>query len=277
MKNWKFSPKNIHVAKYVECYWFLEKEQDDVGNNHPKLNPDPSAHLIISNSSQKFQYDQDSASQKGSGSHWIFPHRITFTMEHSDPFQIIGIKFRVGALYSLKTMFFGSKLEKVEPIDINKMAELESFVAESFLLNAEKHPQQVCDRLDKMLAPWLSDSQEDKHSELVSNILPLLCNTPISQVGTVLNLSQRTIERSFLRVTDFTLKQCHSMIRLEEILNYLYKSNDDINWANLAAKFEFSDQPHLIRHLKNSIGKTPGEYVQQRDLAIDIYGNFEIY
>ena len=26
----KLSPKNIDVAKYVECYWFLEKEPGDL-------------------------------------------------------------------------------------------------------------------------------------------------------------------------------------------------------------------------------------------------------
>ena len=66
------------------------------------------------------------------------------------------------------------------------------------------------------------------------------------------------------------------MNRLEEILNYLYQLNaDDINWADVASLYDFSDQPHLIRHLKNAIGSTPAEYAQQRDLTIDIYGNFE--
>lgn len=41
------------------------------------------------------------------------------------------------------------------------------------------------------------------------------------------------------------------MIRLEEILNYLYKLDEkEINWPDLACKFQFSDQPHLIRYLK---------------------------
>ncbi|PCK06897.1 MAG: hypothetical protein COA42_17030 [Alteromonadaceae bacterium] len=180
MKNWKLLPNNPHVAKYVECYWFLEKEADDVGNNHPKLNPDPSAHLIISN--QKFQYTQDSTSQEGCGSHWIFPHRQTFTMDHSDPFKIIGIKFRVGALHSLKRVLSDKKLEQVEYSDIHKLVQSESFTTEILLLNSAKQPQQACDKLDKILAPWLSNSLEDKHSELVNRILPLLGSTPISQI-----------------------------------------------------------------------------------------------
>ncbi|MBL4630400.1 MAG: hypothetical protein JKY14_04320 [Paraglaciecola sp.] len=66
------------------------------------------------------------------------------------------------------------------------------------------------------------------------------------------------------------------MIRLEGILNYLYQLNEgDIDWSHIASMYDFSDQPHLIRHLKNSIGRTPTEYVRNRDLTIDIYGDFE--
>ena len=72
------------------------------------------------------------------------------------------------------------------------------------------------------------------------------------------------------------MKQYQSMTRLEEILNYLYQLNEvEINWSAVASKYDFSDQPHLIRHLKSYIGRTPAEYVQKRDLTIDIYGNFE--
>lgn len=276
MKNWKLVPKNTKVAKYVECYWFLEKEQCDVGNNHPKLNPDPFAHLILSSQNHKFHYEQNNVAQKGDGSHFIFPHLNTFTMDHSNPFLIIGIKFKLGGLYSLQSQLPSFKLDKITAVEINKSHGLQSLNVESLLHNAVIKPQEVCDTLDEMLEPWLMQNREDKHSKLVRDIFPLLGTTPIAQMGKALHRSQRTIERSFLKVTHLTLKQYQSMNRLENILNYLYKLDDEaVDWADLAAKFEFSDQPHLIRYLKSSLGKTPGEYAKHRDLTIDIYGDFD--
>lgn len=278
MKNWKLSPKSKNVANYVECYWFLEKETGDVGNNYPKLNPDPSAHLVLSRFSQRFDYAQNNVSQKGHGSHWIFPHLKTFTMDHGDPFQIIGIKFKVTGLYSLKIQLPRFNLDTIASVDTNPLDGLHSSGVESLLSNSVKNPQQVCHQLDEILEPWLINNREDKHCELVRDILPLLCHVPIAQIGRTLHRSQRTVERSFLKVTNLTLKQYKSMSRLENILNYLYKLNDEeVDWADLAAKFEFSDQPHLIRYLKSSIGKTPGQYERQRDLTIDIYGDFEFH
>jgi len=65
-------------------------------------------------------------------------------------------------------------------------------------------------------------------------------------------------------------------VNFEELLDYLHlQTNTSINWVEIAAQFGFSDQPHLIRQLKNTIGHTPGNYIKQRDLTIDVYGNFD--
>lgn len=276
MKNWKLSPKIEDVAKYVECYWFLEKELHDQSFNYPKLNPDPSSHLIVSNLNGKYEYTHSAKIQNVSGSHWIFPHLKTFTMDHSAPFKIIGVKFKTGALYSLEMNNFSSKLDKIEMIDVNHLIGSRTFNPDQLLMNAAEQKQQVCNILDEVLSPWLSGCQEDNHSHLVSQIMLLLGDTAISEIGEKLHRSQRTIERSFARVTGLSMKQVQSMIHLEEILNYLYQLNkEDINWADVANKFGFSDQPHLIRHLKSTIGKTPANYALNRDLTIDIYGDFE--
>ena len=70
-----------------------------------------------------------------------------------------------------------------------------------------------------------------------------------------------------------TLKQCQTMNKLEAMLEYLYQRNaDEIDWVDVALKFGFSDQPHLIRHLKKQIGQTPKKYAKDRGLTIDVYG-----
>ncbi len=276
MKSWKLFPKIEAIAKYVECYWFLEKESFNEGFDFPKLNPDPCSHLIISGLDRSFEYMYAANSQTVSGSHWIFPHVNTFTMDHSDLFRIIGIKFRTGALYSLNLKKSIVDLDKIEAVDIKHLVGSKTFSGDFLLTNAAEQEKQVCNILDNVLLPWLLESQEDKHSDLVRHILLLLSETTVTDIGDKLHRSQRTIERSFKRVAGLSMKQVKAMIHLEEMLNYLYQLKEgDIDWADVANKYGFSDQPHLIRHLKKSIGKTPASYAKQRDLAIDIYGNFE--
>lgn len=278
MKNWKLTPTDPKVAKYIDCYWFLEREVGDTGNHRPKLNPDPAAHLIIVDAELPYHYEHELNIQTGFGSHWIFAHRNTFIMNHAQPFRMLGIKFKVGALYSLALSGTLPTLDKVDCIALNQWAIGQSFLTQDLLTQAQSHQIHTRDLLDKTLSPWLSTIEDDRHSELTRAILPLLnSRVNISEIGERLHRSQRTIERSFLKTTQLTLKQCKSMIRLEEILNYLYKLDEkEINWPDLACKFQFSDQPHLIRYLKSAIGATPSDYAAMRDLTIDVYGDFEL-
>ena len=277
MKSWKLFPNIESVSKYVECYWFLEKEPHDLSNNYPKLNPDPSAHLIITNNTHTSHYTHNTISQTVKGNHWIFPHINTLAMDHSAAFKIIGIKFKPGALYSLYGRDSCSILDKVELADLNRLFGTESIYTDELLVSAIEKKDQLGNTLDESLSSWVLNAYEDKHSILARKILRLLSDTPISEIGAKLHRSQRTIERSFVRVTGLSMKQVNSMNRLEEILNHLYLlDNKDINWADVARKYDFSDQPHFIHHLKNAIGRTPAEYVQRRDLTIDTYGDFNI-
>ena len=40
MIHWLKQPKNPKNAKYIECYWFLEKAFNADSNPYPKLNPE---------------------------------------------------------------------------------------------------------------------------------------------------------------------------------------------------------------------------------------------
>lgn len=276
MNTWKHPPNNPLLAKTIECYWYLEKSHEDAGYDFPKLNPDSSTHLVLANADQSYSYRQMDQHDEGTGSHWIFPHSKTFVMDHTQPFKVLGIKFHAGALYSLQLTDLEPLLDRVIPTPQTKQTKAVTRILPELLENAALHPLETCEKLDAFLVPLFSACHEDKHSELVRRALPLLTSTSVANMGDSLHCSQRTLERSFLRVTKFTLKQYQSINRLEAMLEYLYQHTDKaVNWVDVAARFDFSDQPHLIRYLKSTIGTTPGAYAKQRDLAIDVYGNFE--
>lgn len=280
MKSWKQTPEDPLVQKYIECYWFIEKHADDVGIERPKLNPDPAGHLIFCASSQQYGYWLGDEEFKGLGTHLISPNSNTIIIDHSNPFSILGVKFNPGALYSLP-------FENDFPLTnfvANQLSPISNFIdhtqTDQLLHEAGNVSPQLSSKLDKLLLPWIKNSHEDKHSELVRRALTLtgqkIISTPISDIGEALNCSQRTIERAFRRVTGFSLKQYEVMIILESLLAHLYKNQQQkIQWADIAAQFGFSDQPHLIRHLKSTIGSTPGSYLKLRDITIDVYGDFE--
>lgn len=275
MINW-LKPSNVkEVTNYIECYWLIEKRHGSNSHQHPKLNPDPSAHLIISPNHQSYYYDLNPGISEGTGSHWLFPHHRTFQLDHSKPFVHLGIKFHVGALYALDIPAYSHPiLDTVKGTDITTLFNGRRHGEKNLIEIARSDPKQCCEELDAMLLPWLKKSMEDRHSQLTKQALQLLDTTAISELGNKLFCSQRTIERSFSRVTGLTLKQCQSMNKLEAMLEYLYKRDvGEIDWVEVAFQFGFSDQPHLIRHLKKQIGLTPEIYAKERGLTIDVYGS----
>jgi len=304
MIHWLKSPKNRELAKYIDCYWFLEKLPNSEGNDYPKLNPDPAAHLIVTLPEQSFQYKSDKGVIQVEGSHWLNPYEKTYTLDHSMAVACIGIKFHVGALYSLPKInaLQGEAMQTLinsidtinfddvflDDLNLNELNLNESNLSDcnlsgntqvdehTLLALARSEPDDCCTLLDNLSLPWLLTCHEDNHSETTRRILPLLSNTEINKLGNILHCSQRTLERSFLKVTGLTLKQCQSMNRLEAILEFLYqRQQSEIDWVDIAYQFGFSDQPHLIRYLKQQLGLTPQDYAQQRGFTIDLYGSVD--
>lgn len=274
MIHWLKSPNSPCVAQYVECYWLIDKRPDSETYQFPKLNPDPSAHLILSPNNQAYSYDLNPSIAKGEGSHWLYPHRQTFELDHSKPFVHLGIKFRVGALYCLPDFSANPlALDEVESVEDSTLFKQLGMDESRLIELARTNPQQCVEQLDTMLSPWLEQCTEDQHSKITRNVLKHLDQSTISELGEKLYCSQRTLERSFQRTTGLTLKQCQSMNRLEAMLEYLYqRESTELDWVEVVFKFGFSDQPHLIRHLKKQLGFTPKTYEKERGLTIDVYG-----
>ncbi len=283
MIRWLKPPSSSKIAKYIECYWYLERDANSDNIERPKLNPDPAAHLILLPAEQTYHYEiQDKLNNKivqGKGSHWLYPYCKTIELEHTKTFACIGIKFKVGALYSLHQLNFNpALLDTIQPINSKNILGITDINESQLLAKASSSADGCCAMLDDLLMPWFARNLEDKHSELTRQALPLLADTAINKLGETLFCSQRTLERSFLKVTGITLKQCQSMNKLEEILAYLYQRKlNDIDWVDIAYQFGFSDQPHLIRYLKKQLGLIPQDYAKQRGFTIDVYGGVVVF
>ncbi|MFA0047833.1 helix-turn-helix domain-containing protein [Vibrio sp. 10N.261.51.F11] len=274
MINWLQSAKSPEIAQFIDCYWLIEKTPDAQTHQFPILNPDPSAHLILSPCDQPYHYTIEQQVEQGVGSHLLLPHHKAIELDHSKPFIHLGIKFHVGALYSLVTPDCPHpSLDRVNTIDLADLLNNSDVDTMSLIKLAQTDFEACCQKLDDLLLPWLSTGKTDRHSEITHKVLGVLDSTPIAELSDKLFCSQRTLERSFNKVTGLTLKQCQSMNKLEAMLEYLYKRNlDDIDWMDVAFQFGFSDQPHLIRYLKKTIGLTPNTYAKQGGLTIDVYG-----
>ncbi|WP_260260487.1 helix-turn-helix domain-containing protein [Vibrio intestinalis] len=272
MLHWIF-PATRQCSELIECYWFIEKTTSQ-RESFPKLNPDPCAHLILAPTSEPYSYTFDGVVYSGCGSHLLFAHQETTQLDHSKPFVHLGIKLHPSAIYRLALKPDNAEvLDNVKEIDILSLLGVRESVLKRLLKLARHEPLQCVSELEHHLASWVVSAKHDQHSKLTDKVVRALESTPIANLDATLHCSQRTIERSFRRVTDLTLKQYQAMTKLELMLEYLYqRPSSEIDWVDVAYQFGFSDQPHLIRYLKKQIGTTPQKYVSQRGFTIDVYG-----
>ncbi|WP_310618915.1 helix-turn-helix domain-containing protein [Flexibacterium corallicola] len=274
---WRHVPQNPTVAGLVDTYWFLEKEKTESVTPYPRLNPDPAAHLLLTPDNQNYHYQRDDCTLEGEGSHWLFPHSCTYRMDHRQPLKILGVKFHIGALYLFPFRTAQPQINHVLDLELSSSFSSLGHCTNDLLKTAQSQPESCLRALDDIMLPILKTMVRDRHYTLTVGALPLLRTSPLSNLEKELDCSRRTLERSFRKVTGFTLKQHQSMLRLEALLEHLYLMADkEIDWADVAYAFDFSDQPHLIRYLKKQIGNTPTDYAKLRDLTIDIYGGVEI-
>ena len=275
MNNWKHPFSDSEITKYVDCLWYLEKTSEDNLTSHPELNPYPEAHLILTPPEQPYHYTINGVEKKGGGCHLLLPSTRTIAVHHPEPFLIVGIKFKVGALYSLVQ---GANIPTID--GVISMMDLSSFLSNPppapLRAVQETKKQELINEVEGWIQSLLQNSYEDRYSKLTADAIALLESIEIGELSENLHCSRRTLERAFRRVTGLTLKQYETMQTLEKLLLYLYQYQDSSpDWADVAAKFGFSDQPHLIRYLKTAISSTPGTYLKQRNLTIDVYGDFE--
>lgn len=78
-----------------------------------------------------------------------------------------------------------------------------------------------------------------------------------------LGLSNRHLIDQFRRVVGVTPKSLSRITRFHSVIRAIHNV-DDPDWAALAYRFNFADQPHLVREFRHFAGVTPVEFVASR-------------
>ncbi|MCQ1057263.1 helix-turn-helix domain-containing protein [Photobacterium sp. DNB23_23_1] len=274
----------------IHQIWYLELEQDDIIEQLPQLIPNPRAHLLFTPEDQGYCYQKGDEQIAGHGSHLLAASEQLLTLVDNAPLKRIGITFRPEGLYLLNKAteglinqcgwfdwlppMFDSHFQNVlwqcntkqNIIDcVNHQIETLS------LTNNIDKPFTVTQKTIALLEQQQSGSD---HSNAAQNQLTEN-NLDINHLAKQCACSRRTLERSFRQVTGLSIKKYQLMMKLEQMILALYNKQGDIDWTAFSQQFGFSDQSHLIRQLKQQLKRTPSHYLENRDLTIDIYGDFE--
>ena len=141
--------------------------------------------------------------------------------------------------------------------------------------------QHTLEKLEQ-LEDWddIIEALADYFNELLKNAsvnpdyrIKLAINLILKTNGTIsikelrdkLFVSERTLERNFLKEIGVTAKQFAKIIQFSSALQQM-TDTDYVNLTDIGYDSGFSDQSHFIRSFKRYTGKTPKEYLQQISL-----------
>ena len=85
----------------------------------------------------------------------------------------------------------------------------------------------------------------------------------VGEVAADLGLLPRTLRRRFTAAVGLTPKRFARVQRMQRLVRDL-DGQHDADWAALAARHGYADQPHLADEFRELAGVTPGEYLRSR-------------
>jgi len=91
----------------------------------------------------------------------------------------------------------------------------------------------------------------------------LSAGVPVGEVAEALGVLPRTLRRRFIAQVGLPPKRFARVQRLQRVVRDL-DGRARVDWATVAAKHGYSDQPHLAEEFRQLVGVTPAEYLRSR-------------
>lgn len=83
-------------------------------------------------------------------------------------------------------------------------------------------------------------------------------NLKISNIAEKVNLGGRHFRRKFKQVTGLSPKKYYELHRVNEAL-FLKMTHPETSWSDIAYRWNYADQSHMIREFKHYLNKSPNE------------------
>jgi AraC-like DNA-binding protein len=92
----------------------------------------------------------------------------------------------------------------------------------------------------------------------------------IQDLATELNISERQLERWFLRSVGLGPKFFQRVVRVNAVIEQV-RNAPQADWAALASQYGFSDQSHLVREFIALAGESPAAYLRNARLMREVF------
>lgn len=242
------------LASYIECFWRMESEATPPTAPPERLLPDGCLELILNTSARFREFD-------AAGKDQLQPARFVagqmtrpVLVAPTGAVQLFGIRFAPGGSVPFLPVLPGELTDRITPLD-----DVASAVGRelSEALETGTTWREKLARVEAVLLHRLLAAPAPTHS--LQPALRQLVATggcwPIEQLAHELGLSQRQLQRRFLREVGLGPKLLARILRFQQVFRAVEGAHN--NWADIAVNCGYFDQAHLIRDFHQFAGQTP--------------------
>lgn len=270
LKQFLVTDKNM--KKFIHSYSILKHTWNR--KEKPKLFPLTSGHIIINFGDGYIIKDGEKVLDIED--HLVFyPSTKTLDVIYKTQTCLVGIEFSPQGLYYLNKEKSIGNLNSISHLNVEDK-KLYKIINE----NKEELLKENFDILNDYFNKKFSKYFLDNDLLLIDSVLSKISipNILIKDIAIDLEISSRTLERKFKKNTGMTLKKYQLIFKLNKLLEEIYMINiNHIDWGELSVKYGFYDQPHMIKELKKYLGRSPREYLKNRDLLGDLFEKNDVF
>ncbi|WP_240036237.1 helix-turn-helix domain-containing protein [Pseudoalteromonas sp. A757] len=234
---------STELVGLIEQFWFVDWCLPDNKTHTQRNLPDPNFHLLLVSNEIKI----------------IGPVSKVYDYTMRGKGQILGVKFRVGALVEQFDITPLTCIDKTFSLESLCDVPSSSLIAPLTMANDDAERVKVLSQFLMPLTPPLSIG-----AAMAEDILNTLQDRSdiftVEQLAEQCDMPIRKIQRLCQHYIGFSPKWLIRKYRLHQALAML--ESDTSTMADIVAQLDYTDQSHLIRDFKEIIGTTPNRYLK---------------
>lgn len=166
---------------------------------------------------------------------------------------------------------------------LNRVVDLDALVPTDVMdmvrnLTQTKAIEERIAKLNDLLIFLLENStfkSRKNHIEVLEYIHQSNGNISLNTIGEIVQVSPRTIERSFLINVGISPKEYIRIVRFNNIFKFLLENRFE-DWQDIVHQFGYFDQSHFIHDFKAVTGFTPSGFLEFREHGMIYLDRFQI-
>ena len=233
------------LRPYVDNYWFIDWDLDEPYES--RVVPHPSVNVVFQR-----MYGRDFAEVSGVG-------RDLFTIKLDGVGRVCGAKFRAGAFRGFWKGAQAGLMDLQVPLaDVFPGAD--DAIARVLEPDDERDRVAALDAFLLSVAPPAVDPMGEHVAELVERVRFDRELRRVDQVAAMAGTSVRGLQRLFADYLGVSPKWVIMRYRVHEAVELA--DAGAVDWARVAAELGYSDQAHLVREFRATLGIPPAAYAK---------------